>query len=463
MPGGQQVLYESLGAEVFAGLDQGKSANPQLVLGSLGSASAPYKTMSTNSKSGEFFFFSNDRRFLVKTITEAEALLLFSMLPAYQYHLETHPDSLIVRYAGLFAVQVPGIGLIYFTVMASVFDPNYCIWLTFDIKGSMHGRKRKDHETIGKDWDWVKGSFHLDIVEDARQRFCATHEQDVRFLARFKCMDYSLLIGFHKPKGDNDERPICRKWYGIGGGLQACEGTPMVYYVGLIDFLISYTFKKKAEHIKLTAQGVGDTASCVDPESYAVRQVRFVRDQVVAKPDDAEHKGVCGTVGLLKVQIIAATALRNADLRSHGLSDPYVKARLGLQELRTRTINNSLDPEWNETLWFSVDDAHKNDELKLTLWDEDAGVTQGRDDFLGDCSVSMEEVFSMEDAIPETRNSEDKPVESKSIDYTKVLQNSSEWSTPNPITGSLTFALDYRPQPEGQDGPEEKHKRVENL
>lgn len=414
------MQYECMGAEVFSGLDEGKVGNPKLIIDSLGSESKPLKTMSTNSKSGEYFFLSGDRRFIVKTITEAEAQLLFRMLPAYKDHLAALPASMIVRYAGLYAVQVAGFGVMYFSVMASVFDPQQPPWQTFDIKGSMHGRKKKEKESIGKDWDWVKGSFNLQISDEFRRKFCATHEQDVAFLANFDCMDYSLLIGFHKLSGEENGEYSNR--YGIGGGLKSTDST-MIYYVGLIDFLIAYRLKKQAETVLRTAQGVGDIASCVDPLSYAIRQVRFVRDQVVAGPAAADEEGVWGTQGLLKVQVVAGHDLINADLKTHGLSDPYVKVMLGLQERKTRTIKDSLNPKWDEMVYLCVDEAHLTCSLQISVWDEDKGVVQGADDFLGQYLIPMEQV-----------------VASGPTERRVTLQNVPK--------GELSFILDYKYSPE---------------
>ncbi|CAK0847601.1 unnamed protein product [Prorocentrum cordatum] len=57
--------FESWGAEVFASLDGGALTHPKELIRSLGHGAPPYTEMSTNSKSGEFFFFSGDRRFLI--------------------------------------------------------------------------------------------------------------------------------------------------------------------------------------------------------------------------------------------------------------------------------------------------------------------------------------------------------------------------------------------------------------
>lgn len=58
--------------------------------------------MSTNSKSGAFFFFTPDMRFLVKTVGHDEAKTLVEILPDFLQHYEKHPDSLINPIVGLY-------------------------------------------------------------------------------------------------------------------------------------------------------------------------------------------------------------------------------------------------------------------------------------------------------------------------------------------------------------------------
>lgn len=202
-----EVRHESWASEIFAGLDGGRDTDPDFILQSLGHGAPPYKSMSTNSKSGEFFFFSGDRRFLIKTVTEDEAQLLFRMLPAYQAHIQRLPRSLIVRYAGLHCARIPGLGLKYFTVMVSVFDPGRKVHETFDVKGSTLHRRSKVGESIGKDEDWVEAGHRLHVPEDSRLELREAHEQDAAFLASFGVMDYSLLIGVHHPGAGGSSSP----------------------------------------------------------------------------------------------------------------------------------------------------------------------------------------------------------------------------------------------------------------
>jgi len=390
---------ESLGEEVFTGLDDGVMFSPGQILSSLGVDSLPYKSLSTNSKSGEFFWFSGDRRFILKTVSVDEGMLLFRMLAAYQHHLYTMPRSLIVRYAGFFCLELPGPGgtsqIMYITIMASVFDPSFPIDDTYDVKGSTFKRKAKKGEKIKKDEDWVKAGELLQVKAQVCAELCAAHERDALFLMSFGVMDYSVLIGIHRVKeGAGNLSESGDGWREKNPGILAHEGS-IIYFVGIIDFLIWFGLSKKGEHLVRTIQGHGEDASCVDPLSYARRQVRFVRDRVVAPSTGCGGgKGAVpmGTHGALIITIISCSNLINTDLV--GKSDPFCWVIVGLQRLRTPTINNNHDPQWNCTLLFSVDEMHVSSHVDIQVMDEDDRIFQGSDDSLGNLSIPVERVIS---------------------------------------------------------------------
>jgi len=199
-------------------------------------------------------------------------------------------------------------------------------------------------------------------------------------------MDYSLLIGVHKVAEGTGEP----QGSGVraGGGLWA-EGDREIYFVGMIDFLIGFSFKKEAEHIVRTAQGHGEDASCVNPTDYAMRQVTFVREKVFSMPEDR-----MGTVGLIRISGVSGKNLINAD-GPFDKSDPYLLARLGLQTARTSTIKDDLNPVWkDEELVLPVHTHHKTMKLELGLWDaESARALRGADDFLGNVLLPMDSVL----------------------------------------------------------------------
>lgn len=159
--------------------------------------------MFTNSKSGSFFFYSADYRFILKTCTKREAAFLMAALPQYHAHLMAHrwaprpmhplyrPElaarrlsppltvgrprargfdsasapsmacdrrlprsrrrvrlescryTLLCRFFGLHRVHLPGSALgrkVYFVVMGNVFPIDRPIHERYDLKGSTRGR-----------------------------------------------------------------------------------------------------------------------------------------------------------------------------------------------------------------------------------------------------------------------------------------------------------------------------------
>eukprot|EP00446_Apocalathium_sp_SHHI-4_P066352 CAMPEP_0177519140 /NCGR_PEP_ID=MMETSP0369-20130122/46924_1 /TAXON_ID=447022 ORGANISM="Scrippsiella hangoei-like, Strain SHHI-4" /NCGR_SAMPLE_ID=MMETSP0369 /ASSEMBLY_ACC=CAM_ASM_000364 /LENGTH=913 /DNA_ID=CAMNT_0018998343 /DNA_START=137 /DNA_END=2876 /DNA_ORIENTATION=+ len=383
------TFCKSYSMDALAHLDGGTVASSQQVLESLGYQAVEYKVLATNSKSGEFFFISDDKRFLIKTISVNESILLQKMLTSYQHHIRKWPHSLIVRYAGLFNVEAPSAGLSqYFIVMRSVFDPAFHIHETYDLKGSLFNRRKKEGESIGKDEDWISAKQHIATPSHRRHELYAMHELDVELLRRFDVMDYSLLVGVHHiQEREAQDLPSESAGYWQPGGGVLSEDQKTLYFVGLIDFLIMYDLGKQTENFIRVVQGHGEDASCVSPPSYAKRQAVFIRDRVLtcghAEP---------GTLGRLQVEIISAENLVAADWI--GTSDPYVRVTLGLLHRQTDMVRRDCNPRWGSTLFLPVNESHTGQEIELSVWDWDANrALRGSDDFLGKLIVPMQHVL----------------------------------------------------------------------
>jgi hypothetical protein len=59
----------------------------------------------SNSKSGQFFFFSHNSKYMIKTISHDEMRFLKHFLPDYYYHLMAHPNTLLTRFFGMHKVN----------------------------------------------------------------------------------------------------------------------------------------------------------------------------------------------------------------------------------------------------------------------------------------------------------------------------------------------------------------------
>ncbi|XP_065136673.1 double C2-like domain-containing protein alpha isoform X2 [Paramisgurnus dabryanus] len=96
----------------------------------------------------------------------------------------------------------------------------------------------------------------------------------------------------------------------------------------------------------------------------------------------------------LHCTIIRAKGLKPMDF--NGLSDPYVKLHLlpgacKANKLKTKTVRNSLNPVWNETLTYigiTEEDMHRKT-LRLSVCDEDKLT---HNEFIGESRVALRRV-----------------------------------------------------------------------
>ncbi|GMS89252.1 hypothetical protein PENTCL1PPCAC_11427 [Pristionchus entomophagus] len=93
--------------------------------------------------------------------------------------------------------------------------------------------------------------------------------------------------------------------------------------------------------------------------------------------------------GLIRLRIIEARNLENRDISfiQKGKSDPYCEIQVGSQFFKTRTIDNDLNPVWNETFEAVVDVAD-GQHLRIECFDED----RGQDEELGRLNFPLSEI-----------------------------------------------------------------------
>uniref|UniRef100_A0AAQ6AE07 C2 domain-containing protein n=1 Tax=Amphiprion ocellaris TaxID=80972 RepID=A0AAQ6AE07_AMPOC len=96
----------------------------------------------------------------------------------------------------------------------------------------------------------------------------------------------------------------------------------------------------------------------------------------------------------LHCSIVKAKGLKPMD--SNGLADPYVKLHLlpgasKSNKLRTKTLKNTLNPVWNETLVYHgiTDDEMSRKTLRLSVSDEDKF---GHNEFIGETRVALKKL-----------------------------------------------------------------------
>lgn len=154
-------------------------------------------------KSGSFFYFSRDYRFIIKTLHHAEHKFLRRILREYHKHTKLYPNTLISQFYGLHRVKTSFGKKIHFVVMNNLFPPHMDIHSTYDVKGSTVGRVTSDDDKKGnprgtlKDLNWLSSKQYLKLSPKKKTAFLDQVQKDVELLASLKIMDYSLLLGVH--------------------------------------------------------------------------------------------------------------------------------------------------------------------------------------------------------------------------------------------------------------------------
>jgi 1-phosphatidylinositol-4-phosphate 5-kinase len=102
-------------------------------------------SLTSQGKSGSFFYYTADGKYMLKTIRYKEYKFLRTILKDYYNYINENPETLITRFYGLHKLLEKNdkgeiIGRIYFVIMANVFNTNEKIVERYDLKGSWYGR-----------------------------------------------------------------------------------------------------------------------------------------------------------------------------------------------------------------------------------------------------------------------------------------------------------------------------------
>jgi 1-phosphatidylinositol-4-phosphate 5-kinase len=160
-------------------------------------------------KSGSFFYFSRDYRFIIKTIRHSEAKFLLSILKEYHTHVKGNPHTLISRFYGLHRVKLAHGRKIHFVIMNNLFPPHKDIHETYDLKGSTVGREYPEERAaqkpraVLKDLNWINRGRTLDLGPEKRALLTEQLRRDSELLKQVNVMDYSLLVGIHNMQRGN--------------------------------------------------------------------------------------------------------------------------------------------------------------------------------------------------------------------------------------------------------------------
>ena len=213
----------------------------------------------TEGKSGSFFYFTRDYKYIIKTVTDEEEKFLQKIAYRYYDHMKNNPNSLIVRFFGLHKVRLAREQrFITVVVMENIFHntDQFKMHERYDLKGSRIGRRsvkktrKVTHEYKGTLKDLDLGDKKIHVGADSKVQLMEQLRRDVEFLVRCKIMDYSLLLGIHNHSSDEKTSMRRAREDSVGGlgddfvnvdipktGRKPCSGSdiPMTSFRGRLS------------------------------------------------------------------------------------------------------------------------------------------------------------------------------------------------------------------------------------
>jgi hypothetical protein len=259
--------------------------------------SAIEKMSESKGKSGSFFFYSHDRKFIIKTISNGERKTLLNVINDYCEYMDKHNSTSITKIYGLYNVVIHSASSVNVILMQNLFGCNpRLIKRMFDLKGSTVGRKTKDvqnwkNDQVLKDLDyeWVI-KIERNLIkfnnEDIAELKSLVSE-DVDFLKGLQLMDYSLLtiiIDFPTDPNNPDYKQIMRLLdeRKFKGHIYKSRNKNYLYIIGIIDYLQKFNCRKSIEH---TLKGIyygknKNMVSCIPPDLYGKRFFNFMKEKV---------------------------------------------------------------------------------------------------------------------------------------------------------------------------------------
>ena len=184
----------------------------------IGSASVLHHYIASGTSHGEFFLVTNDRRFVIKTVSDKQKKILKRMLPRYVAYLQDEPNTLLPKYYAMATIKRGNVKL-NVVVMGRVLDPEREVRQLYDLKARFTSAlpcrlpegNRKG--AIMADID-LRRSLELDI--EWHEQLLDQVAEDLAFLRENQLSGYSVLIGtdsdmpFGADPGSSPVDPVAR-------------------------------------------------------------------------------------------------------------------------------------------------------------------------------------------------------------------------------------------------------------
>ncbi|CEG44742.1 Phosphatidylinositol 4-phosphate 5-kinase (PIPK-D12/GPCR-PIPK/PiGK12) [Plasmopara halstedii] len=310
----------------------------------------------SEGKSGMLFYFTSDRKYLVKTMTKREHSFLLEVLPLFHQYLLKQPNSLLCRFLGCHSMQLPvGWNKMFFVVMENIF-PDGPVDERYDLKGIFHqsslnyqegvptpissswSRSGKEDEevmrhgldedvsseslSVDSEWgqftekqpllrrgssrpslrydsDFVIRRASLRVSPTTRANLLAQVTSDCGFLQELGIMDYSCLLGirhYHRRI-----EPEILENLAHNAVVSASQST--VYYLGFVDILQHYNIGWKMQHCCLATIVDKRQLTALPPAEYALRFLNFIHEYLLRDPDGL-HVRSYGSIGVSPLSFV---------------------------------------------------------------------------------------------------------------------------------------------------------------
>jgi len=103
-----------------------------------------FKAGEASGASGSFFFFSHDKKFIVKTMTDSEMKFFKKKVSeSYFSYLKEYQLSFLARIYGIYTVKICGYSSVNLMLMAHTLQCSEKLERVFDLKGSWVNRRVK--------------------------------------------------------------------------------------------------------------------------------------------------------------------------------------------------------------------------------------------------------------------------------------------------------------------------------
>ena len=252
-----------------------------------------FKAGEGSGRSGSFFFFSHDKRWIIKTMTDGELGYFLKRIDAFCAYFQENKRSQLAKIMGVFTVSSDNFADVHVVLMENTMqlrNPEQ-LKLVFDLKGSTHGRRTKKVEkpsTTLKDVNFEQmkaantNEFLLISRKQDRSALFDAIRADAMFLRSQGLIDYSLLLAVEADPGSAPRSEALSEAQ-ITANLASIHWIPdegRLYHVSVIDYLQEYTVLKWAETKVKTLLLRQKNISCIHPLQYGERFINWMEKYV---------------------------------------------------------------------------------------------------------------------------------------------------------------------------------------